>query len=292
MAEPTLQPFHCRDYHRPRSPARLCRHLGLLLGIAGAFSGGCSNERSAAATTSDGGAATESSVGAIAIPAAPYRETNITSAGSIAGRVLLDGDPPRDRGPTAPPAGDQRVCGAAITDGSVAHSGNRLANVVVWINDVRVGKPLPIERRLEVTEAQCQFDPRIQAAVTGSTVDLHNEDATISHTRVLRAGTVDTITTIATNDAGQVVPSTRMAKDAGMVAIRVVEHPWMRAYIAVFDNPYFAVTDANGAFRLDSVPPGRYHLMAWHERGRKTLTQDAEVKAGAETKVEFRFNLK
>lgn len=292
MADSTLQSFRCRDYQRFRSPARISPYLSLLIGIAGQFSGGCSNERSAAATTGDGRAVTESSVGVIAVPALPYRETTITSAGTITGRVLLAGDAPRDRGPTAPPTDDQRVCGATITDGSVVHSGNGLANVVVWLNDIRVGKPLPIERRLDVTEAQCQFDPRIQAAVTGSTVDLHNEDATISHTRVLRAGTVDTITTIATNDAGQVVPSTRMAKDAGMVAIRVVEHPWMRAYIAVFDNPYFGITDANGGFRLDSVPPGRYHLMAWHERGRNTLTQEAEVRAGGETKVEFRFNLK
>jgi hypothetical protein len=33
-----------------------------------------------------------------------------------------------------------------------------------------------------------------------------------------------------------------------------------------FDHPYFDVTDREGAFNLDSIPPGRYQLVAWHER--------------------------
>ena len=40
----------------------------------------------------------------------------------------------------------------------------------------------------------------------------------------------------------------------------------MRAYVAVFDHPYFALTDAEGKFSLSEVPPGVYVLEAWHER--------------------------
>ena len=39
----------------------------------------------------------------------------------------------------------------------------------------------------------------------------------------------------------------------------------MKAYIAVFDNPYFAVTRKDGSFDLKNVPPGTYTLVAWHE---------------------------
>jgi len=42
-------------------------------------------------------------------------------------------------------------------------------------------------------------------------------------------------------------------------------HPWMKAYIAVFDHPYFAVTGKDGSFDLKNVPPGTYTLIAWHE---------------------------
>jgi hypothetical protein len=41
-------------------------------------------------------------------------------------------------------------------------------------------------------------------------------------------------------------------------------HPWERSFILVFDHPYFAVSDRQGAFALPHVPPGRYTLTAWH----------------------------
>ena len=43
-------------------------------------------------------------------------------------------------------------------------------------------------------------------------------------------------------------------------------HPWMRSYLFVFNNPYFAVTSADGAFDLKNVPPGTYTVEAWQEK--------------------------
>jgi hypothetical protein len=39
----------------------------------------------------------------------------------------------------------------------------------------------------------------------------------------------------------------------------------MNGYLAGFDHPYFAVTDAEGKFEISGVPPGTYNLVAWHE---------------------------
>ena len=44
-------------------------------------------------------------------------------------------------------------------------------------------------------------------------------------------------------------------------------HPWMKAWIRVFDHPYFAVTDENGAFAIPKAPAGNYQLMIWHGSG-------------------------
>jgi hypothetical protein len=43
-------------------------------------------------------------------------------------------------------------------------------------------------------------------------------------------------------------------------------HPWMRAYLFVFANPYFDVTTKSGIFELRNLPPGTYTIEAWHER--------------------------
>jgi hypothetical protein len=42
-------------------------------------------------------------------------------------------------------------------------------------------------------------------------------------------------------------------------------HPWMKAWIKVFDHPYFAVTNADGAFKIPKAPAGKYRLITWQE---------------------------
>ena len=54
---------------------------------------------------------------------------------------------------------------------------------------------------------------------------------------------------------------------AGLVVLLCNVHSDMSAYIMVVDTPYYAVTDAQGRFRMPNVPPGAYTLHAWHESG-------------------------
>jgi hypothetical protein len=49
------------------------------------------------------------------------------------------------------------------------------------------------------------------------------------------------------------------------IPVKCNVHPWMKAYIAVFNNPYYQVTGKDGSFSLKNVPPGTYSVTAWHE---------------------------
>ena len=62
----------------------------------------------------------------------------------------------------------------------------------------------------------------------------------------------------------------------GLVILLCSVHSYMSAYILVVDTPYYAVTDAQGRFRLPNVPPGVYTLHGWHESG-AALTQTVTV---------------
>ena len=65
-------------------------------------------------------------------------------------------------------------------------------------------------------------------------------------------------------------------------------HPWMSAYIGVFNNPYFTVTGDDGSFALKSLPPGEYTIEAWHERY-GTQTAKVRVERTGSTATDFTF---
>ena len=88
------------------------------------------------------------------------------------------------------------------------------------------------------------------------------------------------------------MPNEHIAAKGGMVAVTCAQHGWTRGYIAVFESPYFSVTDESGAFRLDSVPPGRYRLLVWHERASAPDEHEVEVSASGMSRVEVKLRLK
>jgi hypothetical protein len=51
----------------------------------------------------------------------------------------------------------------------------------------------------------------------------------------------------------------------GIVRVFCDIHSHMNAFILVFSHPFFAVTDADGRYRIDNVPPGNYTIVAWDE---------------------------
>lgn len=51
------------------------------------------------------------------------------------------------------------------------------------------------------------------------------------------------------------------------VSIECNIHPWMRGWVRVFNHPYYAVTDANGAFEFKNAPAGDWQLVVWHGSG-------------------------
>jgi hypothetical protein len=61
-------------------------------------------------------------------------------------------------------------------------------------------------------------------------------------------------------------------------------HVWMNANVLVVKHPYYAVTDAHGAYKLSDVPPGEYELVAWHE-GWEILSEAKVLDVGAQVEV-------
>jgi carboxypeptidase family protein len=75
----------------------------------------------------------------------------------------------------------------------------------------------------------------------------------------------------------------------GVVRVFCDIHSQMSAFILVFAHRYFAVTEADGSYRIERVPAGSYSLVAWNEGQERETRQVAVPQGGA---VEADFTLK
>lgn len=132
--------------------------------------------------------------------------------------------------------------------------------------DVRDETPHPrMDQRDE------RFVPHILAIVAGTTVDFPNNDRTyhnvfsLSKTRSFDLGRY----------AAGKSKSVRFDRP-GIVRVFCDIHSHMSAYILVFAHRYFAVTDGEGRYRIEGVPPGSYTLDVWN---------DGSVRARREVRV-------
>jgi hypothetical protein len=200
----------------------------------------------------------------IARPSAPYQADSVPGAGSLTGTIVTSA-PIAPRPPAATGA-DSVVCGSTVADSSAVQVGSGIGGAVVWIEDVRRGRPLPLERRLELESDHCVLSPRVQAGVIASAVNVLGHDAFRQHLFFLAGGEREARASVLLGNEEQVIPTNKPFSAPGLVVVRDADHSWPAAYIAVFDHPYFAVTAPTGSFTIEGIPPGRHTLHVWHER--------------------------
>jgi len=216
-------------------------------------------------------------------PSGKYAGHAVAGGGTVTGTVHFAGAVT----PLAPVpvTKDGDVCGAAIADsaGGIANAG--LGNTVVWLEGIRSGKPIPLEKRIELESDHCLLVPRMQAALAGGAVNVLAHDEFRQHLRFVAGGEDEARVAVLLGKDEQVIPTELPLKVPGLVIVRDLDHPWPKAFIAVFDHPYFAVAKNDGSFRIDSIPPGTYTLVAWHERAGRT-EQKVTVAANGTAKVD------
>ena len=193
-----------------------------------------------------------------------YQVIPVPNGGTISGSVKWQG--PLPHLPAFEINKDPQVCdplGQKHRDLErlVVSPNGGVANTVVFLRDVRAGKPmdLPLERR-SLNQKNCRYEPHILLVPLQAVLTVRSSDPLL-HT-VHMSGSADYNLPFTT--AGQEIsrPMTR----EGMVDLRCnAGHVWMNGEAVVAANPYYAVTDAEGHFELANVPPGQYEIVAWHE---------------------------
>jgi hypothetical protein len=239
-------------------------------------------------------------VGAIDLRNGPYREASLTSVGSVSGTIRSAEMDTATTDSTSTDADSTETAADSLTSnppeapdcqqptGPSLGKNRPFAGSIVWIAGVKAGKPLPIEKRADLSSEKCLLDPRVQAVVVGTTLNVINDEKVLHKLIFTKLGTRDTLAVTPFFNSGQMVATERLAKTAGVVEVRCARHPWTRAYIAVFDHPYFAATERNGRFKIDSLPPGSYTLMIWSPGDAKPAERQIQVTAGGDTRVDVK----
>lgn len=108
----------------------------------------------------------------------------------------------------------------------------------------------------------CMYRPRVAGMRVGGALRVKNSDPT-NHNVNIRSLRNEGSNQVQGAGAPDFV--WRPSKREVPVPIECNAHPWMRAWVGVFDHPWFAVSDADGAFDIAGLPAGSYEIEAWHE---------------------------
>jgi plastocyanin len=182
-------------------------------------------------------------------------------AGEIQGRVVVTGDVPAPK--NFPITIDQYVCGTAQVAGDLIVSGAReIRNVVVWLENPPPGAPsAPPPAATPMDQKECVFIPRIVIVPPGGTVEFLNSDRLLHN---LHSVSRENTSFNRTQPKGRTIPISFGKPE--IVRIDCDLHSWMRGWVVVASHPFYALTDAQGRFKLDNVPAGQYTVRVWHER--------------------------
>ena len=196
--------------------------------------------------------------GTFAVPACAYEEGPVTGGGSITGKVVFNGTPGTRK---VIPTRDLEVCGGPYEETLIQVGPDKsVHNAVVYLVDIAKGKAWPAQAKPpEINNTKCKFEPHIQVVRAGK-LDVTNSDPMLHNTHGYYGRR--TAFNLALPNEGQRIP-VDMTRP-GEVRIDCDVHGWMEAWIYVVDNPYYAVTSADGKFTVVDIPAGTYKLVAAH----------------------------
>ena len=144
--------------------------------------------------------------------------------------------------------------------GKVQVGATGLGSSVVYIEGVK-GKFDPPTRAVSIDQQDKVFIPHVVAVMKGGTVEFRNSDDFLHNTFSQSKSK--------TFDLHQPMKGSRSllkTDEPGVIEVRCHIHGSMQAWIVVADNPFFAVTNQKGLFRIAGVPPGAYKIKSWSEQ--------------------------
>jgi plastocyanin len=217
-----------------------------------------------------------------------YFKPDPATVGSVSGTVIYHGKiPPHKKVDMSEDPQCSSLHKTPVYDDSIAASRDgSLANVFVYVKHGLEGKKFETPKEpVTIDQKGCWFIPRVMGIQTGQTFQVTNSDP-VTHNIHPRPH----FNREWNQSQGPGEPPLErhfMSPDI-MVRIKCNIHSWMHAWVGVVDNPYYAVTGADGKFDLQNLPPGNYTVEAWQENF-GTQQQQVTISPKGTSAIQFTF---
>lgn len=247
-------------------------------------------------------------IGSAAPPVAAYEVAPVNNGGVISGKISFKGAVPEAK--VFKVEKTPEVCGEAPrTLAEVAVNGGDLRDVVIVLEGVEKGKPYSASVRkgdppgegefrlaagndfsaTEISPKKCNFGPFTGIVAKGKPIRFVNRDPVkhSPHTYEIKGRVRKTIHNTDLEGNGKLDLVAELEKSR-VIKLECDQHNHMQNFFYAVENPYFAISEKDGGFSIDQVPPGNYKLVAWHPvLGVKE--QDVTVSAGGKVDVNFEY---
>ncbi len=219
-----------------------------------------------------------------------YDVIEVEHGGTIEGTISLDGMVPEPKGFNLITFPDPMYCGRIsngrgwrlLHDFVVSRQGG-LKDAIVLLEGIEAGKPFDLSVPL-IEARDCMFQPFMTIVRNGHAVEVINMDPVMhdiqgyetspeAGARVLfntplimnhqhHRGDLHAMHNHAPGKS--LIGPIYLNKGRRTFYMQCGFHAYMESWAMAVNNPYYAVTDADGKFVIDGIPPGTYQLVVWH----------------------------
>ena len=243
-----------------------------------------------------------------------YEEGAVSGGGSISGSVSLKGNPPPPIMEDLNKGKNFEFCvthpdtqkGGIRPRYKVVAKGGKLSGTVVFIENLTKGKAWDW-KTVNFDFKTCDIFPKVVAIKkatraekkTGGLVTITNRDLEILHNPhgySVAGASRKTLFNKPLPSKGDVADVTKniarfKKKKDKHFFLQCDQHNFMEADGRIVWNPYFAVTGADGSFKITDIPAGKYKVTAWHPYVGE-VTSEVTVAGGADAKQNFTLTAK
>ena len=201
-------------------------------------------------------------------------------AGDIQGKITFDGKAPKMKS-LRMDADPVCVANNEVTprkEWLILDENNGLKNVLVFVKE-SPSTPLsgdysPPPNPAVIDQNGCVYVPHVLGVMVGQNLDILNSDGPLHNINALPKVNKEFNKAMPRSKKRMTVQFNR---SEAPFKVKCDVHPWMGAFIGVFDHPYFAVTGDDGSYVISGLESGDYIIEAWHE---KLGSQTANVTVG------------